>query len=169
MSPSGRSPCGGRGLKSGRSSPQDTASCRSPCGGRGLKYLYSVWLVVAWSRSPCGGRGLKCPLPEPLAMLYPRRSPCGGRGLKYHCAANRADCQRRSPCGGRGLKCFSRIQGVALAMSLPVRGAWVEILIQRMACCCVESLPVRGAWVEISRCRSSRHTATVAPRAGGVG
>ena len=42
------------------------------------------------------------------------------------------------------MKCFSRIQGVALAMSLPVRGAWVEILIQRMACCCVESLPVRG-------------------------
>ena len=35
---------------------------------------------------------------------------------------------RRSPCGERGLKCRAQAVERLLKMSLPVRGAWVEIL-----------------------------------------
>ena len=40
-------------------------------------------------------------------------------------------------------------------MSLPVRGAWIEILNSLYGMCATESLPVRGAWIEIrSSCKS---------------
>ena len=54
-------------------------------------------------------------------------------------------------------------------MSLPVRGAWVEIIIP----CGVEqvelSLPVRGAWVEMLMPPAKEAESEVAPRAGSVG
>ena len=53
--------------------------------------------------------------------------------------------------------------------SLPVRGAWVEILINIIQCITSVSLPVRGAWVEIRICQKSRRDMCVAPRAGSVG
>ena len=34
----------------------------------------------------------------------------------------------RSPCGGRGLKCDSRFVLLLTVESLPLRGAWVEML-----------------------------------------
>ena len=37
------------------------------------------------------------------------------------------------------------------AASLPVRGAWIEILNYIVDVGAVESLPVRGAWIEIKR------------------
>ena len=36
--------------------------------------------------------------------------------------------------------------------SLPVRGAWIEIPCDALNGAPVESLPVRGAWIEICRC-----------------
>ena len=33
--------------------------------------------------------------------------------------------------------------------SLPVRGAWIEISLKFSAYCAIMSLPVRGAWIEI--------------------
>ena len=79
-----------------------------------------------------------------------------------------------------------------LRMSLPVRGAWVEIGIPmrlittmhgRSPCgerglkcplrgvsgCCAVSLPVRGAWVEITIYARRKARQSVAPRAGSVG
>ena len=99
---------------------------------------------------------------------------------------------RRSPCGERGLKFALAGHGVGREGSLPVRGAWVEMMrarrntppaARRSPCgerglklggnnimpANTESLPVRGAWVEIAlwmRC-PCRHD--VAPRAGSVG
>ena len=35
-------------------------------------------------------------------------------------------------------------------MSLPVRGAWIEMLVQATSSLLLESLPVRGAWIEMS-------------------
>ena len=54
--------------------------------------------------------------------------------------------------------------------SLPVRGAWIEILGRRPRDSPrPSSLPVRGAWIEMLTRRSfCRQTATVAPRAGSV-
>ena len=39
--------------------------------------------------------------------------------------------RRRSPCGERGLKFFRVDDVYQIAESLPVRGAWVEILFQK--------------------------------------
>ena len=56
-----------------------------------------------------------------------------------------------------------------IAMSLPVRGAWIEIF--RGGACAspsVVSLPVRGAWIEMTAGAYGTETMTVAPRAGSV-
>ena len=53
--------------------------------------------------------------------------------------------------------------------SLPVRGAWVEIAVTIRAGSTSSSLPVRGAWVEITSSRRHVFMRGVAPRAGSVG
>ena len=40
-------------------------------------------------------------------------------------------------------------QNCCFALSLPVRGAWVEINVRFLLRTCSSSLPVRGAWVEM--------------------
>ena len=56
------------------------------------------------------------------------------------------------------------------ATSLPVRGAWVEILASgQVTSYKVGSLPVRGAWVEIVVLACFLLLRRVAPRAGSVG
>ena len=57
-----------------------------------------------------------------------RRSPCGERGLKCQfllCVFQQR--LRRSPCGERGLKFSAGEPGLIWNLSLPVRGAWVEM------------------------------------------
>ena len=68
------------------------------------------------------------------------------------------------------MKYRSHSSSIQRQLSLPVRGAWVEMYIglndkdeKR------QSLPVRGAWVEIMRPSSSHSGFSVAPRAGSVG
>ena len=53
-------------------------------------------------------------------------------------------------------------------MSLPVRGAWIEILPVTDAAVAIMSLPVRGAWIEIISGSKSGGENAVAPRAGSV-
>ena len=77
-------------------------------------------------RSPCGERGLKWQYLQSVLRRMPRRSPCGERGLKSPAPA---------------------------ALQLP---EWL-------------SLPVRGAWVEIKSSREGTMEMVVAPRAGSVG
>ena len=81
------------------------------------------------------------------------RSPCGERGLKLTVKAPTLSEDGRSPCGERGLKFVALPNPFSLSRSLPVRGAWIEIVLRantvRSPC---RSLPVRGAWIEI------RHT-----------
>ena len=47
------------------------------------------------------------------------------------------------------MKCRETIELVEKLVSLPVRGAWVEIAIGKDKYNQQQSLPVRGAWVEI--------------------
>ena len=56
---------------------------------------------------------------------------------------------RRSPYGERGLKLHHDQVAVCQPRSLPVRGAWIEILCLAECRKRYESLPVRGAWIEI--------------------
>ena len=53
--------------------------------------------------------------------------------------------------------------------SLPVRGAWIEMLLLPLLRLPVDaSLPVRGAWIEIGRNSNQNGDGMVAPRAGSV-
>ena len=62
------------------------------------------------------------------------RSPCGERGLKYQVVNFSVVAYGRSPCGERGLKYrYANGQG-SPTVSLPVRGAWIEILCRKAAC-----------------------------------
>ena len=97
--------------------------------------MRGAWIEIAASespgvgkdrRSPCGERGLKSAGCHP-ALVRRGRSPCGERGLKCVPAAAFAAFRRRSPCGERGLKYCSLISELVSALSLPVRGAWIEI------------------------------------------
>ncbi len=83
------------------------------------------------------------------------RSPCGERGLKLSGARWHSGTPRRSPCGERGLKCAEAHAPRRRVESLPVRGAWVEIIVCAAIAARALSLPVRGAWVEMSRRRCS--------------
>ena len=105
-------------------------------------------------RSPCGERGLKSPSTATLRRS-PRRSPCGERGLKF-VLRNKFRTEVWSlPVRGAWIEMvFALCKDLQLAMSLPVRGAWIEIsvlLINLIGCL---SLPVRGAWIEIASGRA---------------
>ena len=56
------------------------------------------------------------------------RSPCGERGLKFRQQVQQLRDAGRSPCGERGLKWDRRCNPPAGVRSLPVRGAWVEMI-----------------------------------------
>ena len=55
------------------------------------------------------------------------RSPLGERGLKFHDDHIRQNLPRRSPLGERGLKSGQQIVLSLFHLSLPARGAWIEI------------------------------------------
>ena len=58
---------------------------------------------------------------------------------------------------------------VEYVKSLPVRGAWIEMALVRIADFYgVSSLPVRGAWIEIAPWWRHERRPLVAPRAGSV-
>ncbi len=97
----------------------------------------------------------------------------------------------RSPHGERGLKFLRRTQDQRQTLSLPARGAWVEIpqpgydiarkrrsphgerglksTIPTSNPPLLSSLPARGAWVEIYCEGEEDRDAQVAPRTGSVG
>ena len=143
--------------------------CRSPCGERGLKYRGRVDLVALRQSLPVRGAWIEIDSAEVVGVLQHRRSPCGERGLKCPrilCLHYRS-C--RSPCGERGLKCAMWKVVSGTKTSLPVRGAWIEIVprtstgyVRRGRSPCGE----RGLKL---RCRYSGFSeAVVAPRAGSV-
>ena len=51
-------------------------------------------------------------------------------------------------------------------LSLPVRGAWIEILNAKSATDVAWSLPVRGAWIEILNAKSATDVAWSLPVRG---
>ena len=57
--------------------------------------------------------------------------------------------QCRSPCGERGLKYKRPKKAYHRLTSLPVRGAWIEIVEAAALEPFFLSLPVRGAWIEM--------------------
>ena len=77
-------------------------------------------------RSPHGERGLKFLRPPQMVNLL-CRSPHGERGLKSKPLATGLYVISRSPHGERGLKCLSMPVPALSPLSLPTRGAWIEM------------------------------------------
>ena len=76
---------------------------------------------------------------------------------------------RRSPHGERGLKSASDyLTAAAVGMSLPARGAWIEIFPGYSRNPLPTSLPARGAWIEIEDVTGDTLVQNVAPRTGSV-
>ena len=163
-----RSPCGERGLKCRLCSNTHGHSRRSPCGERGLKSMrFRPAAIPALGRSPCGERGLKWQQQRQRGRGGVSRSPCGERGLKWRNKGSSSFRNCRSPCGERGLKSPCRCGRCKSWLSLPVRGAWIEILLLGgRGGASVASLPVRGAWIEITREVCTRCTQTSLPVRG---
>ena len=61
-----------------------------------------------------------------------------------------------------------RQESSEISASLPVRGAWIEILSRAPRLSPTPSLPVRGAWIEMRAGRAESYPVRVAPRAGSV-
>ena len=53
-------------------------------------------------------------------------------------------------------------------LSLPARGAWIEIIIYPIRVYVNRSLPARGAWIEIGNQPKTGLNLYVAPRTGSV-
>ena len=163
-----RSPCGERGLKYAFSSSKFTKVRSLPVRGAWIEIsrrfpaprhypslpVRGAWIEMPFSRLiascvaslPVRGAWIEIFFPG-MRVLPCCRSPCGERGLKFDCVRRRCKPQRRrSPCGERGLKCNDAPTRDWLAVSLPVRGAWIEITDE-----------LHGRWMQ-----------HVAPRAGSV-
>ena len=55
-----------------------------------------------------------------------------------------------------------------MLMSLPMRGAWIEIIGLSSLIWASRSLPMRGAWIEIVQSGNQACQKNVAPHAGSV-
>ena len=136
---SSRSPCGERGLKLLGRGSQDPVPRRSPCGERGLKWAGSAPPPFVHGSLPVRGAWIEIGLDQLRRLRRARRSPCGERGLKSRHAEVHVLCAGRSPCGERGLKCIATWLQLVATTSLPVRGAWIEIV-----CSCRALYPRHG-------------------------
>ena len=108
----------------------------------------------------CGILSLVCRCFLKNSILYTEKLKIRIKYSFFHC---------RSPHGERGLKYIKMILSLAHRMSLPTRGAWIEISPCRGNPGLSRSLPTRGAWIEMSRCSSrSIRWCAVAPHTGSV-
>ena len=74
----------------------------------------------------------------------------------------------RSPHGERGLKSSEEKEAIVQRLSLPSRGAWIEMPCSSTVFCGIRSLPSRGAWIEITKTECIRQVLLVAPLTGSV-
>ena len=103
------------------------------------------------------------------SRIYCGRSPHGERGLKYLNAIHLNAVHLSLPTRGAWIEiCARRIAATSHAPSLPTRGAWIEISVGRAFGAQDKSLPTRGAWIEIQDCIVPIDLWTVAPHTGSV-
>ena len=164
-----RSPCGERGLKLLHRRRSRDGAPSLPVRGAWIEISLDMMLAPLLLSLPVRGAWIEMQLitakfrhllslPVRGAWIeisacprgrYPRlcRSPCGERGLKYNHYLFLSGALCRSPCGERGLK----YMGVMRVKPKPC-----------------PSLPVRGAWIEMMRRAALDQPHHVAPRAGSV-
>ena len=146
---------------------------RSLRGERGLKLDFVSGIVMAVKSLPARGAWIEIYFWRTRILFRLRRSLRGERGLKslvFPLAPLRN--HRRSLRGERGLKLENLINHNLSIVSLPARGAWIEIYFWRTRILfrlrrslrgerglkyhgkffdniILKSLPARGAWIEI--------------------
>ena len=90
--------------------------------------------------------------------------------MKFDDVDRSADFDLSLPVRGAWVEISTFADLLGSARSLPVRGAWVEIgALRHRRKRWDSSLPVRGAWVEITASMTLVDGTWVAPRAGSVG
>ena len=73
------------------------------------------------------------------------------------------------PVRGAWIEIHSRMRRMMKPRSsLPVRGAWIEMYLVGAIGIITASLPVRGAWIEMAAAANPNNRRAVAPRAGSV-
>ena len=72
------------------------------------------------------------------------------------------------PMRGAWIEIMRTMNWLTISSSLPMRGAWIEILAILTFPLQMMSLPMRGAWIEIEQQLDKRIKANVAPHAGSV-
>ena len=166
------------------------AGRRSPHGERGLKFRHLIKLLHmlqslptrgAWieifprprlnlerfCRSPHGERGLKCDLVD-INLQSSGRSPHGERGLKSQTEYTVPRLKLSLPTRGAWIEIASIFDGKDVKSSLPTRGAWIEILFIQLLIENSPSLPTRGAWIEMPMNSFQCTQVRVAPHTGSV-
>ena len=131
-----------------------------------MKYLNREIASSSTRSLPARGAWIEIQFAAVMEIAGQRRSPHGERGLKYVLlGALPRFAVGRSPHGERGLKSASRVVAVAVGVSLPARGAWIEISrLREHLRLHRPSLPARGAWIEILwPGRSARNTRSRSP------
>ena len=166
----GRSPCGERGLKYSKPEEPAAEGVSLPVRGAWIEMLSVVVLMLGrMCRSPCGERGLKYAQRHQAHPSAWRRSPCGERGLKYPPLCYHFSRRKSLPVRGAWIEIVRSCRALYPRQSLPVRGAWIEMRSGFSAPRFQSrSLPVRGAWIEIPGMRVLPCFGGVAPRAGSV-
>ena len=72
------------------------------------------------------------------------------------------------PVRGAWIEMTGSVDCAPAESSRPVRGAWIEITVSTASVNVALSLPVRGAWIEIQCSRQTTLSVDVAPRKGSV-
>ena len=168
----GRSPHGERGLKYRQNGGGDAATPSLPTRGAWIEIiLVSLDDEVVECRSPHGERGLKYVMLD-TAHHYSapsaRRSPHGERGLKYVAVVDQLECHVSLPTRGAWIEIQTAEKRHQRSKSLPTRGAWIEMEKMKQRNMQWRSLPTRGAWIEITILFRALTTSEVAPHTGSV-
>ena len=102
---------------------------RSPSGERGLKFRGRHDATSVGASLPIRGAWIEITHRHRRCVDGEGRSPSGERGLKFRRHDATRLTPRRSPSGERGLKsCLVHVPETERHVSLPIRGAWIEIL-----------------------------------------
>ena len=59
------------------------------------------------------------------------------------------EAEKSLPVRGAWIEILLAFSNMARTVSLPVRGAWIEIAVSGLPETWIKSLPVRGAWIEM--------------------
>ena len=156
-----------------------------------MKYSQTYLRAIRDQSLPARGAWIEICQSRFLLASAECRSPHGERGLKWSAELVNKGHLRRSPHGERGLKYNKVHDREDAVVSLPARGAWIEIprsgrsepapqrrsphgerglksrRIRRVGID-LQSLPARGAWIEIASANAEQEGKLVAPRTGSV-